>query len=183
MDNQVTIIEIIADYMCLVTISDKLTIDNLIDDLNDNNVVDQTSNIQNELIKYISIKIDEPIANKCYDLMNQYNDDLDKNKLITVISDDGVESAQCYTYAEGYNNQLYMLMTLTSNKNKDQYTLGFPKFDLNDDEEPETLVEEWFKKKIKKIPLGLKKNMKMITVVGSNANILVLASKIINKKK
>jgi hypothetical protein len=74
-----------------------------------------------------------------------------------------------------------MLMSITEQDNS--YILGYPKFELSDEEDPEILVEEWFKKKVRKLPTGLKKNMKLITVVGSNTNILVIATKINNKKK
>ena len=72
-------------------------------------------------------------------------------------------------------------MTLT--ENDCSYTLGYPKFDLGDEEDPETLVEDWFKKKIKKVPNGVKKNIKYITVVGTNTNILVVATKLKKKEK
>ena len=175
-DNQVTVIEITADYLYLVIIGDKSSIEYLINEIKKYN----TSDIE----QYIAVKINNPSANKCCELTKSLNkyidiDSIDINKIKTVIIDDGVETAQCYTYAEGYNNQSYMLMTLIENDNN--YILGYPKFELGDEEDPEIIVEEWFKKKIKKFPKDIKKNMKLITVVGTNTNILVIATKISKK--
>lgn len=164
MDNQVTIIEITADYLYLIILGDKSTIDDLVNDIKVSNPTDST--------KYISVKIDNPAANKSFELTNVLNKD--------VIVADGVETAQCYTFAEGYNNQSYMLMTVQEDNNT--YVLGYPKFNL-DEEDPEIIIENWFKKKIKNIPNGIKKNMKSITVVGIETNILVMATKIKKKKQ
>lgn len=169
-DSQVTIIEITADYLCLVVLGDKSTIDDLITDINLVNPSDST--------QFIAVKIDNPTANKCTELTNLYNCNKTSNK--SVVLDEGIETAQCYTYAEGYNNQSYMLMNIT--EENDKYILGYPKFELGDEEDPEIIIENWFKKKVKRLPSGIKKNMKLITVVGSQSNILVIATKIKNKK-
>ncbi len=170
-DNQVTIIEITADYLCLIVLGDKTTIEDLIEDVKLANPSD--------FVQYIAVKIDNPIANKCFELGEILN--RDKKKIKTVCLDDGVETAQCYTYAEGYHSQSYMLMTVHEDDTK--YILGFPKFELGDEEDPEIIIEGWFKKRVKRLPSGIKKNMKLITVVGPQTNILVIATKIKNKKK
>lgn len=180
-DNQVPVIEITADYLCLVVLGDKSSVENLIYDMKNTCSSENSNNIQ-----YIAVKIDYPSANKCYELTKSLNnvidiEESDITKIKNVIMDDGVETAQCYTYAEGYHSQLYMLMNITEQDNS--YILGYPKFELSDEEDPEILVEEWFKKKLKKLPTGLRKNMKLITVVGANTNILVIATKINNKRK
>lgn len=174
-DNQVTIIEITADYLCLVVLGEKNTIDELILSIKKHNPTD--------IAQYLAVKIDNPSANKCNEIMQglEKNLNLNNNLQMNVFVDDGVESAQCYTYAEGYSNKMYMLMTLIEQNN--DYVLGYPKFELGDEEDPEELVEEWFKKKIKRVPKGVRRNTKLVTVVGSNTNILVLATKINNKKK
>lgn len=170
-DNQVTIIEITADYLCLVVLGDKMTIDELIEDIKLANPTDST--------QYIAVKIDHPTANKCMELSDFLN--CNKNQTKNIILDDGVETAQCYTYAEGYHCQTYMLMNISEEDTK--YILGYPKFELGDEEDPEIIIEGWFKKKVKRLPSGIKKNMKLITVVGAETNILVIATKIKNKKK
>lgn len=169
-DNQVTIIEISADYLYLVVLGDKMTIDDVIEDIKLANPADST--------QYIAVRIDNPIANKCIEL-ETLNSDNKKPK--NIILDEGVETAQCYTYAEGYHCQSYMLMTV--NENDNSYVLGYPKFELGDEEDPEIIIEGWFKKRVKRLPGGIKKNMKLITVVGPQTNILVIATKIKNKKK
>lgn len=175
LDNQVTVIEISADYLCLIILSDRTTMDELIEEIRSVNPIDKT--------QYISVKIDNPSANKSNELMRLLNESSSESdpRTKSVLIDDGVEVAQCYTYAEGYSSKTYMLMTLT--ENDCSYTLGYPKFDLGDEEDPETLVEDWFKKKIKKVPNGVKKNIKYITVVGTNTNILVVATKLKKKEK
>lgn len=184
-NDQATIIEITADYLFLVILGDKLSIDMMIADLKKNDISDTT--------QYFSVKIDDPTANKCYEIMKTINKNVnidienidmnmtDYNKIKSVIVDDGVESAQCYTYAEGYNNQSYMLMTLLEQDGT--YVLGYPKFELLEEVDPEIIAENWLKKRIKKIPAGIRKNMKLVTVVGENANILVMATKITKKKQ
>lgn len=171
-DNQVTVIEITADLLYLIVLGDLTSIEKFINDIKKNNPSDTT--------EYMPVKIDNPSANKCHDIMSDINDNMMSK---TVIIDDGVESAQCYTYAEGYNNQLYMIMTLNKIDEQEKYLLSYPKFELVDDGDPDEIVENWFKKKVKKIPKGIKKNMKLITVVGTNANILVIATKLSNKTK
>ena len=133
-DNQVTVIEITADYLCLVVLGDKSSIENLISDMK--NTIPQN-------IQYIAVKIDYPSANKCYELTKSLNNGIDIEESDTanikkVIIDDGVETAQCYTYAEGYHSQLYMLMNITEQDNS--YVLGYPKFELNDEEDPEDVL-------------------------------------------
>ena len=170
-DNQVTIIEITADYLCLVVLGDKMSIEELIEDIKSTNQSDPT--------QYIAVKIDNPIANKLNELTTSCN--INKKYIKNILIDEGIESAQCYTYAEGYNSQSYMLMCIYEENN--QYFMGYPKFELGEEEDPEIIIEGWFKKKIKKVPNGIKKNMKLITVVGTQTNILVIATKIKNKKK
>jgi hypothetical protein len=174
-ENNINIIEITADYLYIIILGDKSSIDELIYDMQSNDKIED--------VQYISVKIDNPSANKCDELIkNIILDDNNIKSFKNIILDDGIETAQCYTYAEGYNNQLYMLMILTKNNNSNNYILGFPKFNLNDDDDPEILIENWFRKKIKRIPTGLKKNFKLITIVGKNTNILVIATKIYKKK-
>jgi hypothetical protein len=143
-----------------------MTIDDLIEDIKLASPTDST--------QYISVKIDNPIANKCIELTEFLNHNKEKIKNVTL--DDGVETAQCYTYAEGYHCQSYMLMSVHEDDTK--YILGYPKFELGDEEDPEIIIEGWFKKRVKRLPSGIKKNMKLITVVGPQTNILVIATKI-----
>ena len=118
-------------------------------------------------IKYIAVKISEPVADKLYEI----------NKNEEYIIDDGIESAQCYTYAEGYDKNLYMIMSIKKQGNINM--LGYPKFEISEeDDDPEDIVLNWIKSNTNKIPNGIKKNIKLITVVGIDSNILVVSTKI-----
>ena len=167
MEDHMTIFEINPEYLYLIILGDKNSIKKIIHDMDNS---EMTSDC-----KYFAIKIDDPLANKCDELL-QKSDEFNK----PIIIDDGTETAQCHTYAEGYNKNMYMLATLREN---DKYfVLGYPKFDLDESENPEIVVEEWFDKRMKKKSSSLKKNMRFVTVVGERTNILVMTTKIHDKK-
>jgi len=167
MDNQVTIIEITADFLYIVVLGDKSSIDDLIANI-------KKSHNSNET-KYIAVKMDIPSAKKCFEMNTSQ-----KSSKHTII-DDGVESAQCYTYAEYCQKQLYMLMTIEDKVTNNVF--GFPKIELSNDEDPEIIVENWFKKYVKHVPTEIKKNLKLTGVVGIDTNILVAATKINHNSK
>ena len=161
-----------ADTLFLIIIGQKNIMEQLINNINKNTTTE----------KYILTKINLPTAQKSIELMKQLNgvdDDnmLDSSTQKTVIIDDGVEFAQGHTYADGiYNDDHYILQVLT--ENNDHYILSFLKFILDDDDNPEYLIEDWFRKKLGKLPNGIKKNTKLITVAGSKSNILVISTEI-----
>ncbi len=173
-DNQVTVIEISADFLYLVTLGNKSIITDMVNNMKKYNSSDKK--------QYIAVKIDNPIANICFELTKSLNNNIDIeqveniSKIKLVIIDDGIEIAQCHTYAENCNEDLYMLMILVDNGN--EYILGFPKFDFDDEEDPEIIIEKWFKKKNKKVPHGAINNIKYIAVVGDSTNILVISTEI-----
>jgi hypothetical protein len=102
---------------------------------------------------------------------------LDSNTQKSVIIDDGLEFSHGYVYADGeYNDNHYILQVVADNIN--HYTLGFLKFPLDEDDNPELIIEEWFKSKLGKIPSSVKKTIKLITVAGSKSNILVISSEL-----
>ena len=81
---------------------------------------------------------------------------LDSNTQKTVLIDDGAEFAQGYVYADGdYNDNHYILQVLI--EHNDHYVLSFLKFLLDEDDNPENIIEEWFKKRLGKIPSSVKK--------------------------
>lgn len=168
--DSITIMEISADYLYLVVCGDFETITEITNDFN--KTVDENT-------KYLCVKLCEPIANKYDELYEMLNDNKQNKK--NIIFEDGMEAAQCYVYADGHNSQTYMILTI--NEKRSYYVIGYPKFDLVDDDEPELFAEEWCKKSLNKIPVGFKKNMKMITVVGVNTNILIMSTKLNKKKK
>lgn len=161
-----------ADTLYLIVVGQRNIMDQLINNINNNN--------PNE--KYILTKISTPTAQKSIEIMKQINnieeeDMLNSSTQKTVLIDDGVEFAQGHTYADGtYNENHYILQVLT--ENDDHCLLGFLKFILYEDASPEQLIEDWFKKKLGKIPSGIKKNTKLITVAGNKSNILVISTEI-----
>lgn len=150
------------------------------------NIIDQLMNILNKdqimVEKYICTKINYPSAKQSIDLMQQLNgvENIDLLNSYThkpVIIDDGVEFSQGYVNAEKeYNDNQYILQTLTSFDT--YYLLSFIKFSLQEDDNPETIIEDWFKKKIGKIPTSIKKSIKLITVAGSKSDILVISTEL-----
>jgi hypothetical protein len=162
-ENKVTVIEINADLLYLVVLGTKKSLEKMIHNIKNNN--------PNDFTQYIPVKINTPTSKICYDLS------LDENISKNIKLDESVETAQCYTYADGYDSNIYMLMRLFDNG--DILTLGYINFELIDEEDPEELVEIWFRHKLHIIPNGIKKNLKYISVIGEKTNILVLATKLI----
>lgn len=163
-----------ADSLFFIVTGQKNIIEQLINNIN------KSSPKSNDDEKYIVTKINSPSASKSIELMKELNgveeiDMLNSAYQKVVLIDDGVEFAQGHLYAEGdYDDNVYMLQILI--ENKDNYLLSFLKFPLDEDDNPENIIEEWFKKKIGKIPNSIKKSIKLITVAGSKSNILVISA-------
>jgi hypothetical protein len=161
-----------ADKLFLVIVGQKNIIEQLVNILNKNKTIE----------KYITTKINCPSAQKSLELMKEINgidDDnmLDSNSQKAVIIDDGVEFAQGYINAEGeYNDNSYILQSVSDNN--DYYVLSFIKFCLEEDDNPETIIEDWFKKNLGKFPASIKKSIKLITVAGQKSDILVVSTEL-----
>jgi hypothetical protein len=161
-----------ADTLFLIVTGQKNIIEQLINNINKSSTQE----------KFISTKINYPSASKSIELMKELNgiDDYDMlNSAFqkVVLIDDGLEFAQGHLYAEGdYDENSYMLQVLV--ENKDHYLLSFLKFPLDEDDNPENIIEDWFKKKLGKIPNSIKKTIKLITVAGSKSNILVVSAEL-----
>lgn len=158
MDNQITIIEITADSIYFIIVGDKDSINDLVLSFN-NNIADN--------LKFVSVKIDIPIASKCNELFKE------SNKCVEL--DIGIETAQCYTYADGYDNKNYMMVFLETIN--DKIIMSYPKIPLSEDGDAEQTIFNWLKKKIGKVPKSIKKSIKPITLVGANDEILVFSAK------
>ncbi len=156
MNNEIPIIEVVADAIYLVVLGNKKIMNSFVEKINNNKT------------KYMVFKIDIPIAIKCKELHELLNTN------VTLGTD--VEIAQCYTYAEGYENKNYMLMCMENNNNN--IILTFPKIKLNENDDPEETIYNWLKKK--KVSKSVKKTIKPITLVGEHDEILVFAVKLIN---
>jgi hypothetical protein len=168
MEENTTIVRISPEYLYLIVIGNKNQVDLLAKKLN--------FRVKNK-DSYYSLKIDESITNLC-NTLNVSDEILLSKKHIIV--DDGVESAQTYSYVERTSDNLYMLLELV--ENDDNYVLGFPQFSL-EDFNPGVQIETWFKNKTNKISKVIFKNLKIITVVGTDSNILVMSTRLAKKNK
>lgn len=156
------------EYLYFIIIGNKNQLDSLTNSLNSN---------AGKINRYYCLKIYESITNLS-NLLNMKNEIILSKKHVFV--DDGVESAQTYSYLDKTCDNLYMLLELV--EHDDKYILGFPRLPLEDlDYEPQ--IEAWFKNKTNKIPKGIFKNLKMITVVGEDSNILVMSTRLAKKNK
>ncbi len=164
-----------ADTLFLIVTGQKNIIEQLINNIN------KSSSSESEE-KFILTRINCPSAHRSIELMKELNDIeetdmLNSNLQKVVLLDDGIEFSQGHLYAEGdYDEKYYMLQVLI--ENKDHYLLSFLKFPLDEDDNPESIIEDWFKKKLGKIPSSIKKSIKLITVAGSKSNILVISAEL-----
>jgi hypothetical protein len=149
------------------------------------NIIEQLTNTLNKdkaVEKYISTQINCPSAFRSIELMKDINNIDDFNMLDSytqkpILIDDGVEFAQGYINAEcDYDDDHYILQTLTDNSS--HHVLSFLKFMLDEDDNPENIIEDWFKKNIGKVPSSVKKSIKLITVAGPKSNILVISTEL-----
>lgn len=154
MANDITVIEVTANIIYLIFVGDKASIEKIIKSLT-NNKTD---------IKYFSIKIDTPIAEKCNELS------IIQNKQIFI--DLGIEVAQCYTYAEGFNKNNYIILTLNDN------IISYPKIEIKENNNVEKIIYAWLNKNLINIPKSIKETLKPLTMVGNNDNIIVFLAKI-----
>ncbi len=167
-----TIIEIVADYIYFVMMGSHTEIEQYCKILSKKN---------NNDIKYISLRIDIPISFACEKLEKNYG---------KIFIETGTESAQSYAFAQdsyiikNKNNELdsmfnkitHMLMIIEDDNGVKK--LKFPKLELHDQDDPETVVLDWIKETGGYIPKTVKKTIKPISIVGYNDDILVYSAKI-----
>lgn len=174
--------EVAADFMYLIVLGESDIIEHITDTLNDVLPGDNLSS------KYMSIDIDTQIDNLLE--TSRFRDILNKSKLnssnssnASIVSIDsksnkstkyfvineGVETAQCYTYAENFDAQK-MIIQLT--ESDDSFNLTFPILNLDDEVNPDDLIDSWFKEKELDIE---NRSIKLINMVGSEHDILVFA--------
>lgn len=168
MEENFTIVKISPEYLYLIIIGNKNQVESLAKNLN---------MCMKNRDCYYCLKTHESITNLCNNL--NVSDEIILSKKHIVV-DDGVESAQTYSYVDRISDNLYMLLELS--EHDDNHVLGFPKFSLGDFD-PETQIETWFKNKENKMPKGIFKNLKIITVVGEDSNILVMSTRLAKKNK
>jgi len=208
-DKMTTIIA--ADYMYLVFLGDDKIINNMINKLNKNINDSIKPNDNENIYKakklgkffkkkdyYVKCELNTP----CVDLLDEKtiqdiiiadaHDILSKNnKEITndnvefvkkyVVLDEGVETAQCLTYADissvDYKNKLdqktMMLMALYSEDT--HFKLSFPILQLDEEENPDKLIAGWLKdNKLDDIIKEL--TIRPVNIVGNEHEILVFTA-------
>jgi hypothetical protein len=147
-----------ADYIFLVIISTKSIINKLLKILNKNGTK-----------KYVCVPIDTTIAEtidqqlvkKIFNVSNKY-----------IHFDEGVEIAQCHIFSEDYIKN-YMIIELENNDTS--INVSYPILSLNDEADPEELINDWVKKNnISSLAKNI--NVKPIHIVGINHDILVFSA-------
>lgn len=165
METSFTVIEIAADIIYFVLVGDKIEIDNLVEKFNAKN--------KDSTIKYVSARLGVPTSIACEKLQKILNKKLE--------IDTAIESAQCFTYAEGFNKRTYMLMILSENDKR--FTLGFPTMELSDEIDPEDIIINWIKKRCGTLPRGIRRSIRPISLVGNDEDIIVYVAKLSKENK
>jgi hypothetical protein len=155
------------DYLLLMIIGKKDIVENFI------------NNIEKENISttFVSTKLNYPISQKSLDLMKSLNNITDDNLINstmqkTVIIDEGVEFAQGYICGNTeYSDDTYILQVLVDIEH--YYLLSYLKFNIEEGNKPETLVDDWFSKKLQKNN-NIKKQTKLTMMAGTTSNILII---------
>jgi hypothetical protein len=160
MNKETTIIA--ADYMYLIFLGREEIIDKIINKLNNDK-------------KTLYIKYE--ISNPCINLI----DDNEIRKIISsekyIIIDEGVETAQCLTYADiSSNNDSTKMMIMMLIDNGSYYKLSFPILQLDEEENPDKLVSKWLiSHNISKSDIS-NITIRPVQIVGTDHDILVFSA-------
>jgi hypothetical protein len=149
------VIEVTANHMYFVIYGNKNEVSDFVNMLNKHN--------KDINIKYMFARTNIPSSNKIDKIQKLYTK--------KVYLDNGTESSQCFALAEGNPKKTHMVMSVTETDNN--VILGYPKLDLSDSEDPEQTILKWIKKNAGKLPKGIKKSLKPITLVGTEDDILL----------
>lgn len=173
-----TIIEIVADYIYFVMMGSHTEIEEYC------KILSKKNNKHMNDVTYISLRIDIPISFACEKLEKNYG---------KIFIETGTESAQSYAFAQDsyiiknksksnsldsmFNNKITHMLMIIEDINGIK-RLKFPKLELHDQDDPETVVLDWIKETGGYIPKTIKKTIKPISIVGYNDDILVYSAKI-----
>lgn len=155
-----TIVKIYADCIYFIAVGDKSDISNFVDELNKSN--------KDNSIKYLASRIDVPLIICCEQIQKKIK------KRVEIAP--SIESAQSYAFAQGFKKRSYAILVLEDGEDKS--TLGFPHLELSDEDDPEELIIKWIKKRVQKVPKGIKKTIRPVTLVGPDEDILVYVAKL-----
>jgi hypothetical protein len=214
-EDKVTTI-IAADYMYLVFLGDRETIERIADKLN-KNIEELDKNLEknksykthkfNRANKNKEIYVKYEVGDPCVGMLEEEHieniliEDAKKsihdmkNKTITahdidmykkyIVLDEGVETAQCLTYADISSNdimalkgkcsasKLMMLMVMT--RCGTYYKLSYPILQLDEEENPDKLISKWLKEhNLENIVKEL--TIRPVNIVGNEHDILVFTA-------
>jgi hypothetical protein len=196
---------IAADYMYLIFIGNDFIIDKIINKLNTSQsqiepINNKKKKINNYTKKNIDIYIKCEISNPCINMLeddkiqnilsedtknsnNVNNNNIDNVNKKYILMDEGVESAQCLTYADitsgdmvilkgKHNSSKILTMMMVLNKYDTYYKLSYPILQLDEEENPDKLISKWLKDhNIENIVKEL--TIRPVNIVGSEHDILV----------
>jgi hypothetical protein len=151
------VIEIVADFIYLAIIGEKINIQNYIDSL-----------IKKDNTYYFISRINVSVSFKADKLQRKFG---------KIIIDEGIERAQSYICAKHNSQNKYMLICLE--KHESYYILKFPKLHLVDNDDPEKIICNWIINNTSDpLKKSIQKSIKPISLVGFNDEILVYTAKI-----
>jgi hypothetical protein len=168
-------IEIFADTIYYILYGKYKTITKLKDLLNDH------SDKNNLNKKYIISKLNLPVARLCDNQQESFN--LKSETKFNFEFNNNLESIQCMVYADCNNKEakdMYTVLCLDKNMEKNVYELKYPFIELNEDFDPEEIIYKEFKKVSYPHAKYLKKNLKLVDIAGDNDEILVYSCKILD---
>jgi len=147
-----------------------------LNDLNDSNRSDHTDSSSTDSANSANSDSDDSTdSNSTHD----EDEDIAYSGKRYFVMGEGVETAQCYTCGEGYEN-MYMLIEI---EDKDEYcTIGYPVLNLDKEVNPEDLIASWVMENgLSGVASNI--NIRLVNMVGTEHDILVFAAHINKEKK
>ena len=168
-------IEIFVDAIYYILYGNYIIMTNIKDMLNDYCEKNKLNKI------YIISKLNMPVARLCDIEQESFNKS--SNIKYNFEFNNSLESIQCLVYANCNNREaknMYTILCLDKNLDKNSYELKYPYIDLNEDFDPEEIIYKEFKKISQIYAKYIKKNLKLIDIAGNNDEILVYSCNIVD---
>ena len=170
---------IVADFMYLVIIGPIDIIDKVTETINNKNMLSipiETPCAELLLMDKIKHIIYQDAKKRI--LVDQHDDQQFEDQINTIkkyaIFGEGVESAQCLVYADGYRD-LNMLMEITDEKTN--FKISFPIIQLDEEITPDVLISNWIiENKIQHLINDI--TIRPVSIVGNGNDILVFIAQI-----
>jgi hypothetical protein len=139
-DNHTTVIS--ADFIYLVLLGSQKIMDSIVTKLNH---ISGSNKKTSNKIKYLYFSLEQPCAEMIHPESISYIENgtplpTFSNKNDYVMLAEGIETAQCLVYAEGYGNY-YMLMEMSNHHTHRK--VSYPIIQLDDEISPEKLITSW----------------------------------------